>query len=43
MGSKVSASHRLMEAVGQQVGVGAKGEEGTAFNQREWLNYNINK
>ena len=29
MGSEVSASHRLMEAVGQQAQVSAKGEDGT--------------
>lgn len=29
-GSEVSASHRLMEAVGQRAQVGAKGEERTA-------------
>lgn len=29
-GSEVSASHRLMEAVGQQAQVSAKGEERTA-------------
>lgn len=34
MGSEVSASHRLMEAVGQQAEVRAKGEERTAVYSR---------